>query len=101
VLRDTKGFTVLKINELIMCEAESYCTQFYLTGNRKITSGKSLGFYEELFSGKQILKVHRSYMVNPNFVKSYSRQGEIFLEENHSCPLGNNYKQQFMDLFKS
>ncbi len=99
VIRDTKGFTVLKISELIMCEADGYCTQLFLTGKRRVTSGKSLGYFEELFTERQMLKVHRSYMVNPDFVTACTRQGEIFLEENLSCPLGNNYKQEFLEMF--
>jgi two-component system LytT family response regulator len=98
VIRDTKGVTVIKINELIMCEADGYCTQFYLTGGRKIMSGKNLGYYEEIFNKGQMIKVHRSFMVNPAFVNGYTKLGEIVLEEKLTCPLGSNYKSEF---FKS
>ena len=100
VVRDNKGFTVVKTAELIMCEADGYCTNLYLTGHRKIISTKSLKHFEELFENKQLIKVHRSYIVNLSKIAGYTRQGEIRLEENLTCPLGDNYKQQFLDRFE-
>lgn len=100
VVRDTKGFTVIKTGELIMCEADGYCTILHLTGNRKIISTKSLKHFEELFENKQLIKVHRSYIVNLSKIEGYTRQGEIRLEENHTCPLGDNFRQVFMERFE-
>jgi len=97
VIPDTKGFSVIKVNEIIMCEAEGYCTHFYLSGKRKIISSKSLKHFEEIFDDKQIIRVHRSFLINISKITGYTKQGEIRLEENLSCPLGNNYRQQFMD----
>jgi two-component system, LytTR family, response regulator len=100
VIRDTKGFTVVKTSDLIMCEADGYCTVLHLAGNRKITCTKNIGHYEELFDQKQMVKVHRSYLINPARVTGYSRQGEIYLEENLICPLGDHYKMQFLERYR-
>lgn len=99
VVRDIKGFTIVKTADLIMCEADGYCTVLYLTGKRKITSTKSLGFYEELFDSRQMIKTHRSFLINPEKITGYTRQGEVQLEENLTCPLGKNYKQEFFERF--
>lgn len=64
VIPDTKGFNVIKVNDIIMCEADGYCTHFYLSGNRKIISSKSLKHFEEMIVNQQIIRVHRSYLVN-------------------------------------
>lgn len=97
VVPDNKGFTVIKLVDLIMCEADGYCTCFYLTGKRKICSAKSLKHYEEMFANQQIIRVHRSFLVNHSKIMGYTKQGEIILEENLTCPLGNNYRQLFME----
>lgn len=99
VIPSTKGFTVIKIPELIMCEADGYCTHFYLTGKQKITSSKNLKHYEELLSNHQMMRVHHSNLINLNHVKGYCHQGEISLSEEICCPLGNNYKVQFLEVF--
>jgi len=64
VIPDNKGFTVIKFADLIMCEADGYCTYFYLTGKRKICSTKSMKHFEEMFANQQIIRVHRSFLVN-------------------------------------
>ena len=99
VIRDIKGFIIVKTSDLIMCEADGYCTKIHLTGKRKITSTKSLGHFENLFDTNQMIKPHRSYLINPAKITGYTRQGVITLEENLSCPLGKNFKKEFLDRF--
>ncbi len=99
VIPSTKGFTVIKISELIMCEADGYCTHFYLTGKQKLTSSKNLKHYEELLGNHSMMRVHHSNLINLNHVKGYCHQGEISLSEEICCPLGNNYKVKFLEVF--
>lgn len=100
VISDNNGFKVVETSDIIMCEADSYCTHFFLTGNEKLTSSRNLKHYEELLSGQGFIRVHNSFMINVIHVKSYSNQGEIMLSLNLSCPLGNVYKQKFLERFK-
>jgi len=81
VIPSTKGFSVIKIEDLIMCEADGYCTNFYLKGKCKVTSSKNLKHYEELLNNYPFMRVHHSNLVNINHVKGYCHQGEISLSE--------------------
>ncbi len=44
----SKGFTLIDFNEIIMLEAAGNYTDFYLTGNRKIISSRTLKSYEDI-----------------------------------------------------
>jgi two-component system LytT family response regulator len=99
VIPSTKGFSVIKISDIIMCEAEGYCTHFYLAGKEKITSSKNLKHYEELLVNKNMMRVHHSNLINLAHVKGYCHIGEISLTEDICCPLGNNYKSRFLEVF--
>jgi two-component system, LytTR family, response regulator len=96
-----KGFEVLKICEIIICCADSYCTIFYLTGKRKVTSSKNLKHFEELLTPHKFLRVHHSYLINLKHVCSYTNQGEIVLTDNNKAFLGEKYKQLFISKFKA
>jgi len=98
VISDLKGYTVVKIPELIKCEGEGYCTHFYLTDKTKVTSSKNLKYYEELLSQQSMIRVHHSWLVNLHHVKGFTRQGEILMSEGQSVPLGTSYKIRFMDM---
>lgn len=97
VIPDTKGYMVVNTTDIIFCQADGYVTHFYLTGNRMTTSTKNLKHYEELFD-HQLVRVHRSHIVNPAHVKGYTNLGEILLADNLTCPLGDTYRQHFIEL---
>lgn len=100
VIPDTKGFTVVKTSDIIMCEADGYCTQFYLVEKAKITSSRNLKFYAELLPENLFVRTHHSYLVNLQHVKGYSHQEEILLTDGIKCALSAGHKHSFIDLFK-
>ena len=95
-----KGFEVLRTNDIIMCKADSYCTIFHLTNNRKIIGSKNLKHYEDLITDHNFLRVHHSYLINLRHVFSYTNQGEIVLSENNKAYLGGSFKHQFISKFQ-
>lgn len=99
VIPHLKGFEVLKIPEIIMCHAEGYCTNFFMTGNRKVTSSKNLKHFESLLSDHNFIRVHNSYLVNIDHVSGYSKQGEVILSEGNRAGLGDSYKNSFVKRF--
>jgi len=100
VVSNIKGFEVLKINEIIMCKADGYCTIFYLTGDRKINSSRNLKQFENQIIEYGFIRVHNSFLVNLHHVSSFTKQGEIILTENNKAFLGDTYKVHFMEVFR-
>jgi two-component system, LytTR family, response regulator len=99
VVPHIKGFEVLKVSDIIICKADGYCTNFHLTGGRKVNSSKNLKQYEELLSGQTFQRVHHSYIVNLSHVCSYTKKGEIALTEGLKASLGDAYKEGFTRKF--
>lgn len=99
MLRDMEGFRLIPFTEIIYCEADAYCTNFILTGNRRITSSKNLKHYEDLLTEVGFLRVHNSFLVNLKHVTGYHHEGDIQLIEKHNAPLGNAYKKRFLEHF--
>lgn len=99
VIPDTDGFKVLKLTDIIRCEADGYCTTFYLSDKKKLTSSRNLKYYEDLLADHSFLRVHNSHLINLHHVKSYSHEGVITLSFNETAPLGNTYKKRFMEWF--
>jgi two-component system LytT family response regulator len=100
VIPDSKGFTVIKIADIICCEADGYCTHFLLTGKVKISSSRNLKFYEEILPQNLFIRTHHSYLVNLQHVRGYSNQEEILLAEGLKCPLSSGNKHTFISFFK-
>lgn len=99
IIPNIKGFEVLKVSEIIMCQADGYCTNFHLSANRKVVSSKNLKHFYGLLEDQNFLRVHNSFLVNLDHVTGYTRQGEILLSEGLKAFLGDSYKNEFVRRF--
>jgi two-component system LytT family response regulator len=100
IIPNLKGFIAINPSDIIMCEANGYCTTFFLSGKNKRTSSYNLKFYEEMLPEDRFLRVHNSYIINLEHVIAYTSQGEITLSEGRICPLSVSRKQIFLRKFK-
>jgi len=100
-ISNTRGFDLVKISDIILCEADGPCTRFYLSSKKKIVSSHLLKYYEEILPVEQFMRVHHSFIINKEMVKSYTHQGEIILAEDVRCPLSISRKNEFLRMFKS
>jgi len=94
-----KGFDVIKTEDIVMCRADGFCTVFHLVSKKKITGSKNLKHYEELLPATSFMRVHHSYIINLQYVQSYSRQGLILLTGGINASLGDSYKNDFVRRF--
>jgi two-component system, LytTR family, response regulator len=100
IIYHRKGFDVIKLSDIIYCEANTYCTNFYISGGKIICSSRNLKFYEDLLPGSEFMRIHHSFIVNINHVSGYSNHEEILLSENLRCSLSDSHKQAFLHLFR-
>jgi two-component system, LytTR family, response regulator len=101
IIPNLKGFTAVNPSDIILCEANGYCTNFFLTGTTKTSSSYHLKYYEEFLPANQFLRVHNSYIINLEHVTGYTHQGEIILTDNYRCPLSKTHKQAFLQRYKN
>jgi len=99
IIPNIKGFEVLRVPDIIMCQADGYCTNFHITGQRKVVSSKNLKHFDGLLEDQNFLRVHHSYLVNLGHITGYTRQGEILLTEGLKAYLGDSYKNEFVRKF--
>jgi two-component system LytT family response regulator len=82
--------------EIIKCEADGYCTGFFLEEGKKVISSHHLKYYEDLLPKEMFMRVHNSCVINLYHVKGYSNQGEISLSGNLTAPLSRNRRELFL-----
>jgi two-component system, LytTR family, response regulator len=100
IIPNSHGFSAIDAADIILCEADGYCTTFYIVNKLKITSSRHLRYYSELLPSECFQRVHNSFIININHVTSYSSQGEIHLSEGNSCPLSSSHKKEFLNTFR-
>ncbi|WP_435353916.1 LytR/AlgR family response regulator transcription factor [Emticicia sp. SJ17W-69] len=69
-------FETPKNNEITYLEADINYTIFHLNGGKKIVSSFTLKKYESDSRLSGFLRVHKSILLNPGYVKSIEKQGK-------------------------
>ncbi len=68
---DGAGHFFLKPADVLRCEADRNYTVFHLTDGRRLISSKTLKDYEDLLSEHGFLRVHKSHLLNLDYVEKY------------------------------
>ena len=78
-----KGFIILKLDEIIYCEAERSYTIFHLDGKPSLTVSKPLLEYDQILQDTSFFRIHKSFLINMNHVKEYQRgEGGLVIMSN-------------------
>lgn len=97
-----KGFIVLKLEDIIYCEAERSYTMFHLVGNKTVTVSKPLFDYDNILKDTSFLRVHKSFLINLYHVKEYQRGegGVVIMSDNAEIEVSRRKKDQFLEKIK-
>lgn len=92
------GFEFLKFNTIIYLEAQSNYTKFYLTDNSAIITAKTLKHFEEILPEDLFFRTHKTYLVNMNFIKRFSKVDEFLVEliTGQKLPVSHRKKDEFI-----
>ena len=93
-----KGFIVLKLDDIIYCEAERSYTIFHLEGNKTVTVSKPLLEYDQILKDTTFLRIHKSFLINLHHVKEYQRGegGLVIMSDNAEIEVSRRKKDQFL-----
>lgn len=93
------GFELVKINSILYCEADSnYCKVVCLDG-KKIILSKTLKFIEELLPTSIFHRIHKTYLVNLNYVNRFDKTNELMVELSNGeiLPVSVRKKEEFIN----
>ena len=99
ILPTLQGFDVVKTEDIIRLQADGNFTQVYLIDGTKKMVCRFLKHFDLLLENP-FVRVHRSHIINTNFVKSYHKNGEIILKDGAEIEVSGTYKENFLGIFK-
>lgn len=93
-----KGFLVLKLDDIIVCEAERNYTVFYLQNRKPVTASRTLLDYEELLKDTTFLRIHKSFLINLQHVTEYQRGegGMVIMSNGMEIEVSRRKKDSFL-----
>ena len=92
------GVVFFKTSEIIRLEGEGNYSRIILNGNRQHLSAKTLKDFEELLPADIFLRIHKSYIINKNFIVNYLTKGEVVLSDNSKIPVSRRKKTEVSNI---
>ncbi len=66
------GFRMVNVSEIMYLQADSNYTIIHLSGLNKIVSTRSMGDYEKILSAPGFFRIHKSTIINMDFLQGFS-----------------------------
>jgi len=66
------GFQIINTSDLMYLEADSNYTILHLSGQKKIVATRTMGDFEKILDQPDFFRIHKSIIINLNYLKAYS-----------------------------
>jgi len=101
VLPMLDGFEVVILKNIVRCDANDNLTDLYLSDGTRRTVCRTLKFYENVLSDYDFVRVHKSHIININYVKEYKKGkgGEVILTTGDVVRVSPTRKSEFLKKF--
>ncbi|MCB2221374.1 MAG: LytTR family DNA-binding domain-containing protein [Bacteroidetes bacterium] len=103
VLSTSEKINVVKVKDILRCESDNYYTMYYFTDGKKLLVSKTLKENEELLSGYNFIRPHKSHLVNTIYIKSFNKQdgGYIVMTDGSSIPVSRRKKEKIIEIINN
>ncbi|HOI31837.1 MAG: LytTR family DNA-binding domain-containing protein [Bacteroidales bacterium] len=97
ILNTSTTMHVVKIDEVIRCEADENYTHVIRADGKTLLVSKTLKEFEDLLSPYGFCRVHQSHLINLNHVVTYEKSGNmVFLSTKEHVPVSSRRKEYFL-----
>ena len=102
MLPTKEGFEIVAIDKILYCEAADNFTRFYFENGAPLMICRTLKYFEDVLIEHKFLRIHRSYLINPEFVVRYSKGkgGYVTMKDNQELEISPAKKKEFLGLFE-
>ena len=100
-LSTLEGLLFVNVRDIIYCESSGPYTKFIFKHADKIMTSKHLKEYEELLSGYDFFRIHKSYLVNLQEIKKYIRGegGNLIMSDGATLNVSKQRKESFLRIY--
>jgi two-component system, LytTR family, response regulator len=95
-----EGYDFIKVKDIYYLTADGSYTIFYLSSGIKLTTSKSLKFFESILDGYGFFRIHNSTLVNIKYIKRISKSagGSVIMEDHQEFSISKSRKDEFMEM---
>ena len=87
---------LVKVANIVYLESAGEYVRLHLVDGTKLVTLFRLKNMESELQSSQFMRVHRSYIINLAHISGYTK-GRVFLSNDDYVPIGESYKEQFVN----
>lgn len=95
---DGNGLILIPLKNIVRCESDGNYTIIYRTEGRKVVASRTLGDFEDMFSGDNFFRVHRSHLINLEHLVKYVKGegGYVLMSDESKAEVSRRKKPEFL-----
>jgi two-component system LytT family response regulator len=99
VLSSVDGFSVVQIDAIIRCEADSNYTRIFFDKEKMFVASRSLSYFEELLKDTGFVRVHQKHLINVKHMRYYhrGRGGYVEMSDGSQVEVSVRKKDVFLE----
>lgn len=97
-LPSSKGYELIEKDAVLYCQAEGSYSRIFLVDKSSRVVSQNLKWLEEKTKDFNFIRIHNSYLINPNFISYISKKtdgGMITMIDHKNLPI-SKYKRKFI-----
>lgn len=96
------GIYFINIRDIVRLEAEDNYTHIYLNSKKKLTASKTIKAYEEMLSGVNFYRVHKTHLINLNYMQKFVKGdgGYLVMDDGKEIDVSRRRRAAFMEQMK-
>ncbi|WP_062127693.1 LytR/AlgR family response regulator transcription factor [Geofilum rubicundum] len=97
-----EGFEFLEVADIVYCQSENNYTRIVLANQKEKLISKTLKEVEQTLNNYLFMRIHQSYLINPNYLKKYHKNdgGYVVMEPDKQLPVSKSKKELLVKLFE-
>jgi len=100
VIPSQEGLEFVKIEDIIHCQGTDGYTKIHFQHSKPIVSSYSIGHFFKLLQHQDFYLIHKSHLININYILKYLNEGYVVLQDNHKLPVSRNKRADFLDMIR-
>jgi two-component system LytT family response regulator len=96
-----EGLEFVKMEAIIHCEGTDGYTKIHFQQQKPIMSSYSIGHFHKLLPPHDFYLIHKSHLINVNYIEKYLNEGYVILHDNHKLPVSRNKRTDFLNMIRS
>lgn len=97
----TDGVEFIEVTKIIYCKSQNNYTFMYLEDGKEVLISKTLKEVEKVLDEFLFLRIHQSYLINPNYIQKHLKNdgGYVVMNNGQHIPISNSKKSLVAELF--